>query len=352
MRVASAVRGFSFALPASALSTARYASLATHQGAVHVPLATHDVAWCETQIDGNLSLVNLARTCIAAFGLTAGLGALASEEGARARLQCALSAASCLMTSVFYVRMTSVRTTPGRGYSAQGNASVDSMRFSNWVVCNALQAWLALLMRGPFQDDARFVGYTYRDWFVLGTVLCSAGVLLGGVALFCVEHAASSDSTRRRLAFGGCAGLATIGAVACAVFTSLAFHYPADTHRRTQHEIDMGMFISSFWALYPMTGGLRVALSILVAWRAAHGAEPPGYLFGALDRLGGALVCCFRAASMSHASGPANCDETLGRPAVPPLCMQMLDTVLALVDVAVVAMPALVATTLAFPTRG
>ena len=354
-------RKLSFALPPTSLLTVKYAPVGTLTDGELVQQQqqqqhrTVDALANESQIDRNLSLVNLARAFIAAFGFTSVLGAVASEEGARARLQCTLSAASCLLTSMYYARMTAVRMTPGRGYSRQGNASVDSMRFSNWAVCNALQAWLALVVRGPFKGNQTFMNHTYEEWLLLGTFLCSLGVILGGAALFCVELARIEGQSRRgRAGWAACGVMALVGAITCAVLTSLAFHQPADPDKRDVYEIDIGFAISSFWAIYPAMGCVRVMLSAFVQHDAAdalkkelgvQNAEP---VLSFLRGFRGAVIWSFRAANASHDYKVIDTDPSFGVPVVPPLYMQILDTVLAATDVVVIAMPALAVTTLAF----
>ena len=367
MRSVSNNRSLSFLLPPTAFSAVKYAPLGEQVGvqvgvndAPETSYASKsvDALANESQIDRNLSLVNLARAFIAAFGITTVLGAVASEEGARARLQCTLSAASCLVTSMYYSRMTAVRMSPGRGYSRQGNASVDSMRFSNWAVCNALQAWLALVVRGPFENDKPFLNHTYDEWFRLGTFLCSIGVILGGAALFCVESARIREqSTRGRVAWGALGVTALVGAITCAIITSLAFHQPADRNKREEHEISIGFAISSFWIFYPIMGCIRVTLSAVVQHDATEalkkelkemGLKNAESVLGFLRGFRGAVVWGFRAANASHDYHLIEMDPRFGVPLVPPLYMQILDTVLAVADVVVIAMPALAVTTLAF----
>lgn len=346
-----------FPLPPAAFQGVKYAPLgvAGREAEEALPAKSVDALANGSQIDRNLSLVNLARAFIAAFGFTAVLGALASEEGARARLQCALAAASCLMTSMYYVGMTAVRMTPGRGYSQQSNASVDSMRFSNWAVCNVLQAWLALVVRGPFKDNRSFLNHTYSEWFWLGTFLCSLGVVLGGATLFCVESARmQGQSTRRRVAWGVLGVAVLLGAITCSVVTSLAFHQPADKEKREAREIEIGFAISSFWILYPVMGAVRVLMSVFVQHDATDalqrelGVRRSEPVLGFLRGVRGAVIWGFRAANASHDYHLIQMDPDAGVPVVPPLYMQILDTVLAGVDVVVIAMPALAVTTLAF----
>lgn len=361
MRVGPNGRTLSFSLPLAAFPAIKYAPLGApppRSGGVSAPRpGIVDALSNESQIDQNLSIVNLARAFIAAFGCTAVLGAVASERGERARLQCALSAAACLITSVYYARMTAVRMTPGRGYSMQGNASVDSMRFSNWAVCIALQAWLALVVRGPFKDDAPFLNHTYAEWFRLGTLLCSAGVVLGGAALFCVESARTSgQGTRLRATWSVLGVVALAGAIGCSVIPSLAFHQPADSSKRDENEIGIGFAISSFWILYAAMAVVRVGITIIVTHRTADalrkelGEEAAEPVLSLLGRARGAVIWAFRAANASHDYHVIQIDPRCDAPAVPPLYMQILDTVLAVVDVVVIAMPALAVTTLAFVT--
>lgn len=332
----------------SGLPSGEYASLGgCAEGSVRVAN--------DSQIDSNLSLVNFARALIAAFGFTAFIGAVASENGPRARLQCTLSAASCLLTSVYYTKMTNLRMTPGSGYSRQVNASVDSLRFSSWAVCNALQSWLALVVRGPFEGGRTFMTYSYNEWFRLASFLCSSGVILGGAALFCVESARmASISYRARLEWAACGVVALLCAITCATVTSLALNQPADLKERDQHEIDIGFAISSFWILYPLMGGVRVMLSAFVQHHATDalnvelGEENAAPFLGVLREIRNALIWGFRALNASHDYRRIDMDSSFGIPLVPPLYMGILDTILAAVDVVVIAMPALAVTSLAF----
>ena len=153
-----------------------------------------------SQIDRNLSLVNLARAFIAAFGFTAVLGALASEE-ARARLQCALAAASCLMTSMYYVGMTAVRMTPAWVQPAEQRVGGQHALFQ----LGGLQRPAGVAGArgaGPVQRQQELPQPHLQRVVWLGTFLCSLGVVLGGATLFCVESARmQGQSTRRRVAW-------------------------------------------------------------------------------------------------------------------------------------------------------
>ena len=121
------------------------------------------------RIDVNLGLIQITRSFVGAFGLTAVLGCIASTEDARVRLQCALAAASCTITTALYVAIVDIRRARPHGYGHAANARVDSLRYATWTVTHALLAWLALSVRGPFELDsqggeATYMGATSRGW--------------------------------------------------------------------------------------------------------------------------------------------------------------------------------------------
>lgn len=313
------------------------------------------------QIDVNLSIANIARVAIGAFGLTAGLAALTTEVHTRARLQCALAAAVCGVTTCFYARFYAIRRAKGVAYSRAGNASVDSLRYSCWLVTNGMLAWLGLLLHGPFQPtSSAWVELTYQQWLLVGPALSSFSVLCSGSAQFCAESARYQGGWPGflRWSFAGLVFMLT--AVVASSAVNLTLQEEGDSSSRSSTEVDIGRVLGRLWFVYPAANLLKIVVTIFTS----HNDEELRHLrLGAavvpMTRVGDGvrdvLLWSLRVVSSSHAYSPLppameeEAEVSMGYALVPPVYTQLFDALLAIVDLVSVGLPALACTALALP---
>lgn len=314
------------------------------------------------QIDVNLTIANIARVAIVTFGVTAAFGALTTERGTRHQLQCALAAATCLVTTGFYVKLYAVRRAKAIAYTRAGSAAVDSYRHSCWAVTNGTLAWIGLLLHGPLGADGLGTLYSmdYSGWLRAGPALSSASVVLSGGAQFCAEAA---RYTRSRVAFvlWGLLGLVfVLSATFASVSVSMALQREGDDSARSRTEIHMGQILGVLWFVYPGTNVLKIVVTFfsthnaaeLLGERAARAVRPVSNMgSGVRD----ALLWSLRIISASHAYSPlpeSVVDEgegVMGYALVAPVYTQIFDALLAVCDVVSIGMPALGCTVLALP---
>ena len=306
-------------------------------------------------IDRNLSIMHTASALIIAFGLSSMLGALASARGARYKLQCALASSSCCITWLYYNRALSIRSTPEDGYSLEGNAAVDSLRFSTWMVCSALQAWMTLLIRGPFEAKAPFLGATYDDWLWIAPLLCSASVVCGGAAMFFSEAAQHRSASRSERALNVFFTVVSVSlALASATVSTAAVQQNTDPTQRSAREGSIGIQMSHLWVLYPLVACSRALLEWCTRHHFANQMKerlpPTGFQLTQTIGLGleSSVVTALQAVSGARSISRIAIDSEAKLPKVSPLYMQILEICLAVVDVFVIAIPAMIVTTFSF----
>jgi hypothetical protein len=313
------------------------------------------------RVDVNLGLIHITRAFVGAFGLMAVLGCIASDQGARIRLQCALAAASCTITTALYVAIVDIRRA-SHGYGHAANARVDSLRYATWTVTHALLAWLALSVRGPFEEDsqgdeATFMGEDAHGWKWRVVFITSGSMIAGGIGVFGVQTARRSARLWHRVAWfllGVCAILASITGT---TIVGQAIHMPADTAARSASEIDVGLTMSRVWVAYPLTSLVKFVVALWTSSPVTDTLEQRWHpLFHPLAVAGAdareALIWTLRALSSardydplarSAARDPAYADT------FPVLYTQIFEALLALLDAVAIGLPALAMTVFAFP---
>ena len=312
------------------------------------------------QIDVNLSITNIARVAIATFGLTAAVAGLTTED-TRHKLQCAISMAVCAVTTWFYVRFYAIRRSKGVAYSRAGNAAVDSMRYSCWLVTNGTLAWLGLLLHGPFSPTKpMWIEMSYPRWLIVGPVLSSFSVLCSGSAQFCAESARYNGGWVAFFSWGVVGSLFLAGAVAASGVTNLALQQDGDEAVRSATEIQLGQALGRLWFVYPAANLLKIVLTFVTSHnddylrqlRVASAVVPMSRVG---DGVREALLWSLRVVSASHAYSPLpssiekQSEASMGYALVPPVYTQMFDALLAIVDLVSVGLPALACTALALP---
>ena len=315
------------------------------------------------QIDVNLGLVNITRSFVAAFGLTSTLGCIGSDEGPRARLQCALAAASCAITSALYVALVDIRRA-SNGYGHAANARVDSLRYATWTVTHAVLAWLALSVRGPFGPNAdgtesEYLGMNSLEWRQPVLVITSTSMIAGGVGVFGIQTSRKGGSGAFRLFWFAIGALAIVASIVGTCIVASAIHMPADEQARTKVEITVGVAMSYVWVGYPLTSLLKFVVMLCTkvpvtsklesryGEHFAHGME----LVGKDARL--FFVYALRSLSSSayNYEPLPNLKETVcdsKHDTLPVLYTQMFEAVLAILDAVAIGLPALAITMLAF----
>ena len=312
------------------------------------------------RIDVNLGLIQITRALVAAFGLTAVLGCLASTEDARVRLQCALAAASCTITTALYVAIVDTRRAP-QGYSHTANARVDSLRYATWTVTHALLAWLALSVRGPFEANAQggettYMGATSAGWRQPVLVITSASMIAGGIGVFGVQTARRTQRMWHKVAWFALGVGSIVAAITGTTIVGQAIHTPADRGARTNSEIEVGMAMSRIWVAYPLTSLVKFVVALWTSspvtarleQRWAPIAHP---LTVAGDEMRQILMWSMRAVSSARDYDPiarGAFDDATHGDTFPVLYTQMFEALLAVLDAVAIGLPALAMTVFAF----
>lgn len=343
-------------------------SLQTTQATVGAKVAPVDSSSKNTfneQIDANLTIITIVRVALALFGVSSAIAAINTDGSTRHKLQCTLSAACCAVASVYYQQLYAIRRTKLFGYSRAGNAAVDSVRYSVWAVTNGILAWLALLIRGPF-EPATIYGWKYPEWLIASAVLSSASVLISGSAQFCVEsarYAGESGNQQHMIMWVVLAAVFVATATTMAGIVSYAIHFGAPTgaeSMRNQTEIDIGRSLGLLWITYPAISVIRVALTLFTKHRPEDllgrnfGMAMKPVTYGA-ERARDAIMWALRIVSHSHAYAPIAANESaeaaqhFGAALLPAGYLQMFDIALSICDVTSVGLPALACVVFALP---
>lgn len=317
------------------------------------------------QIDPNLTLTNVVRVALATFGVTAAFAAINTPMGTRHKLQCTMSAATCFVASVFYMRMYTIRRTKGIAYSRTGNTSIDSQRYACWTVANGVMAWLAMVLRGPF--EGRFYDMSYEAWIQLAPTISSLSVIVSASAQFCVESARFAAADKKRIQGGillVLGGVLTALAATAAVHVSYAIHMPAprtaEARARSDTEINIGRSLGIPWIIYPVVNATKLLVTIFIAHNPKDlFGETLGRVLGPVQRgaqhLRDGVVWTLRMVSHSYAYAPLADEKDqlvasqFGKPLLPIVYLQIFDIALGICDVVSIGLPALACTALALP---
>ena len=217
--------------------------------------------------DVHLVAIQVCRAALFGSGIAAALACLSSTvPGARQRLQCALSAAVCAISSMYYANFYSIRKRPLlAGYTLAGNAAVDALRYASWSASIALLACNALLFRGPFGDaDVKWLGLTYKSWLATGPLLAAGSVLLG-IPGWHSARSSSKDASCSRVTWLVFAALFLLLAVVQSMTLAYTIQFaPFGKGLRTRSEIQISRVMSALWFVYPLVSCMRT-LGMMIA---------------------------------------------------------------------------------------
>jgi len=219
--------------------------------------------------DVHLVAIQVCRAALFGAGIAATLACLSSTAPSpRQRLQCALSAAVCAISSVYYIQFYNIRKRPHlAGYTLAGNAAVDALRYASWSACITLLAWNALIFRGPFGKGQRWAGLTYNTWLVMGPLFACGSVLLG-IPGWHSARSSSKDASCPRMIWLAIAAVLLLVAVAMSLSLAYTIQFaPLDTSVRSETEIQISRVMSAFWFVYPFVSCLRTLGMMIVSSR-------------------------------------------------------------------------------------
>jgi len=222
------------------------------------PLLGKDVSAREWQTesipDAHLLVLQICRATLAAGFLLSILTCITTQQSTvRFRLQCALAATACGVSSLFYRHLYELRRLPDyAGYSQEGNTVSNALRFTSWAVTIAMLAWIAFLLRGPFAGDpSDYLGLEYAQWLYIGPILATSNVLLGipGWEAARVFSGTSTFTCTRLVSL--LVAILFLGGGACISLTiNVAMHMPT-TSARTVSERNLARWLSWIWVAYP-----------------------------------------------------------------------------------------------------
>jgi len=215
--------------------------------------------------DVHLVAIQVCRAALLGSGIAATLACISSTvSGPRQRLQCALAAAVCAISSVYYVHFYAIRKRPHlAGYTLAGNAAVDALRYASWSASIALLACNALLFRGPFGEDVKWLGQTYQSWLTIGPLLAAGSVLLG-IPGWHSARSSSNDASCSRTVWLGFAALFLLVAVGMSMSLAYTIQFAPHAGLRTPDEIKISRVMSALWFVYPCVSCMRT-LGMMIA---------------------------------------------------------------------------------------
>lgn len=319
--------------------------------------------------DVHLVAIQVCRATLAAGMAMSVLACITTTvNGPRIRLQCALAATACGVSSIFYRHLYDLRRLPDQsGYSEEGNSVSNAMRYTSWSVTIALLAWIALLLRGPFYDGFKPLGWSYEQWLYMGPLLASLNVLMG------IPGWEAARVFSRSRSFLQCSALVALlvsslfllGGFAISILMNYALNLGYAPNARTASEQTLSKWVSRIWIAYP---ALQVVKTLAVLMQKDHVPQMSDLLTRVLpiQKTKTALQFAFRtmvAAPQNHARETHALYRMiepehalgggihLGTPAVTPWVTQLLDTLMAAVDMFSQGVLALILVTYALPVE-
>lgn len=319
--------------------------------------------------DAHLLIIQVCRATLAAGLILSVLACVTTmAELPRIRLQCALAATACAMSSLFYRHLYELRRLPNyAGYTEEANSVSNALRYTSWTVTIALLAWIAFLLRGPFStDDGMVIGWTYSQWLYVGPLLATLNVLMGipGWEAARVVSKTKGCNCQRIVAFVVSAVL-LLGGFAISILINLALrgHY---TTSRSSSETTLAQWVAGVWIAYPI---LQCLKTMAVFCRADHVPKLTNIAkrFVPITNTKNAVQFAFRTmvgAPSTHLRETHNLytmiepehsfdissQLSLTAPTIKPQWTQLLDTIMAVVDTFSQGVLALVLVTYALPT--
>ena len=328
-----------------------------------------DVWQDEAIPDSHLLIIQVCRATLAAGLVMSALACVTTMvQVPRVRLQCALAATACAMSSLFYRHLYELRRLPNyAGYMEEANSVSNALRYTSWSVTIALLAWIAFLLRGPFStNDGMILGWTYSQWLYIGPLLATLNVLMGipGWEAARVFSRQTGCGCSRITALIVSAILLLGGFVISIVINfSLRGHY---TTERSTSETHLAQWVAGVWIAYPV---LQCFKTLAVFCRTDHVPKLTNIAkrFVPITKTKQALQFAFRTmvgAPATHLRETHNLytmiepehsfdissQLSLTKPTIKPQWTQLLDTMMAIVDTFSQGVLALVLVTYALPT--
>ena len=317
--------------------------------------------------DSHLLILQICRATIAAGLLLSALACITTTEDApRIKLQCALVTTACGVSSLFYRHLYELRRLPNyMGYSQEANAVSNALRFTSWSVTVALLAWIAFLLRGPFENGALYIGLSYQQWLYMGPVLASLNVLLGIPGWEAARVFSGTTKINCTRVISGLLAMLLLGfGFAISITINVAMHIPA-TDARSKSEVNLARWLSWIWVAYPMLQFLKTIAVFIgadhlprltnIASRLLPIRKTRRVMEFAFKTMVSAPVRNARSMhnlyTMIEPEHSTSVDLQLSVPTIHPQWTQMLDTLMAIVDTLSQGVLALVLVSYALPTE-
>lgn len=235
-----------------------------------------DVYMKHHMVDAHLTIIQTTRVCLFGFGIVGIICAVGvtGTNSSRYRLQCALTGAACIISTMYYQRLYALRRLPvAMGYSLESNTVAESMRYTNWTIVIAMLGICAYLLRGPFETEPAgpfpWWQWNYNTWIISGPLLSSAGTAVGLPGWHASRTARSLQLRGRYAETAGwlfaCFCFLCISGLTSIVNASMMLSpIPSDT-TRTEDEIRLARAISALWFVYPIVSFVRTVAIVLGA---------------------------------------------------------------------------------------
>ena len=320
----------------------------------------------ESVPDAHLLMIQVCRATLAAGLLMSVLACVTTMvDTPRIRLQCALAATACAVSSLFYRHLYELRRLPNYyGYSEEANSVSNALRYTSWAVTIALLAWIALLLRGPFHEE-KIMGWTYNQWLYIGPLLATTNVLMGipGWEAARVFSNQKGCSVSRIGAFIISAVL-LMGGLLISVILNYALR-AGSTKARSTSESTLANWVAGVWIAYP---ALQCLKTLAVFFGKDHVPRLTNIAkrYAPITKTKNALQFAFRTmvgAPNTHIRETHNLYtmiepehsidvkmSKLSAPTIQPRWTQLLDTIMATVDIFSQGILALILVTYALPT--
>jgi len=317
----------------------------------------------ESVPDAHLLMIQVCRATLAAGLIMSVLACVTTMvETPRIRLQCALSATACAVSSLFYRHLYELRRLPDYyGYSEEANSVSNALRYTSWAVTIALLAWIAFLLRGPFNDE-KVMGWTYNEWLYIGPLMATVNVLMGIPGWEAAR--VFSNQTGCRCSRIGAFFISTVlllGGFGISVILNYALR-AGPTDARSASETTLANWVASVWIAYPTLQGLKT-LAVFFGTDHVPRLTNLAKRYTPITKTKNALQFAFRTmvgAPNAHIRETHNLytmiepehsiDIKLSAPTIQPRWTQLLDTIMATVDIFSQGILALILVTYALPT--
>ena len=224
--------------------------------------------------DVNLTVLQLCRTALLAATIVAAIVATGSTNAPYIRVASTASASACFISHRFYARISSIRRLPREvGYSFESNTIVEALRATNWAIVVSLLAWVSLLLRGPFETETTTRGWiwrwTYTQWCVWGPMMMGVSSLFILPGWKAAALARRSDCVRKRMAWSS--GALILLVVSLIISWTVQFAIISSSRRcntcaRTDSEYRFGVLICNMWWAYTIVSVIRTLYNTITEY--------------------------------------------------------------------------------------